>query len=281
MKKATTLPMIASLMFFSFTSFAQEITNYETVYYADPQEVEIPENTGVKVEMKNVVAVKESAKLALKVTNDSKDIIIYQPSETVFKYEFGDIKPKEKEIIIAPGKSKSKTINVNGGDKFRQEAFSIETSGMYQVAIEGNSVEAEDFQLPASRNNFKAGNFEVSLKSYKASTAEAHAIFEVTYTGDKIGLVNYSNLSVRAKKNKSEEEVTYANDYKDADVELLRKGEKTKFHAVFHIEGRIVDMQFATMFIQWNDTFIESEAVPMGSAKVPVTWDAGLTNAKK
>jgi hypothetical protein len=281
MKKATTLPMIAGLMFISFASLAQEITNYETVYYTDPQEVEIPENTGVKVEIKNVVAVKESAKLAMKITNDSKDIIIFEPSESTFKYEFGDVHPKEKEIIIAPGKSKSKTINVSGGDKFRQEAFSIETSGMSLVEVEGNTVQAENFQLPASRNNMNAGNFEIVLKSYKASTAEAHAIFEVTYTGDKIGLVNSSNLSVRAKKNKSEEEVTYANDYKDSDIELLRKGEKTKFHAVFHIEGRIVDMQFATMNIEWNDTFVESEATPMDTATVPVTWDAVLTNSKK
>ena len=272
---------MVGLTFFSFAAFSQEITNYETVYYSDPQEVEIPDNTGVKLEIKNVVAVKENAKLALKVSNDGKDIIIYQPSESTFKYEFGDVKPSEKEIIIAPGKSKSKTINVNGGDKFRQEKFSIETGGFYLVAVAANTVEAEDFQLPASRNNVEAGNFEIVLKSYKASTAEAHAIFEVTYTGDKIGLVNSSNLSVRAKKNKSEEEVTYANDYKDSDVELLRKGEKTKFHAVFHIEGRIVDMQFATMFIEWNDTFVESEAVPMNSATIPVTWDAGLTNAKK
>lgn len=281
MKKATTLPIIAGLILCSFTSKAQEITNYQTIYYADPQEVEIPENTGVKVEVKNGVAVKDNAKVAFKITNDSKDIIIFQPNEMAFQYEHGAVKPNEKVMVIAPGKDKSRTINVNGGDKFRQEKFTIETSGMYSVAVAGNAVQAEDFQLPAARNNFKAGNFEVTLKSYKATTDEARAIFEVTYTGDRIGLVNSANLSVRAKKNKSEEEVTYANDDKKSDIELLRKGETAKFNAVFHIEGRIVDMQFATMFIQWNDTFVESDATPMESASIPVVWDAGLTHAKK
>lgn len=279
MKQFTNLSLFAGCMTLAAWSFGQEITNYETVFYVDVPSTEV--SKGVNVDMKNIVATATSAKFALKIENNSSDIIIFNPHESAFVYDFGDMHSTDKELIIAPEKNKNKVINFSGTDKFRQEKFNFKTSGFYIVPVEGNTVKADDFQLPAARNNFTAGNFEVELKSYKASTAEARAIFEVTYKGDRIGLVNSANLSVRAKRNKSEEEVTYANDDKKSDVELLRKGDKVKFNAVFHIEGRIVDMQFATMYIVWNDTFIESEAEAVEPVLIPVTWDPGVTNAKK
>ncbi|OFZ43065.1 MAG: hypothetical protein A3D92_06165 [Bacteroidetes bacterium RIFCSPHIGHO2_02_FULL_44_7] len=281
MKNTITLPLIAIGLLSASMNFAQDLNKFETVYYSDPAQVEMPDNSDVKLELKNVVAQKDNAKFGIKVMNDGADVIIFKPSESSFKYAFGEFHPDEKEMIIAPGKSKMKTFNALGSDQFRQEQFSYETGGFYKVPVDGTVIQADDFQLPASRNNMEAGNFKIELKSYKASTAEAKASFEVTYNGDKIALVNSANLSVRAKRNKSEDEVVFANDNKKGDIELMRKGDKIKFDAVFHIEGRIVDMQFATMYIIWNNTFVESEAFPMEAGSIPCSWDPGLTNAKK
>lgn len=281
MKKTSTLSLIAIGLLSASVSFAQDLNKFETIYYTDPEPTELPGTSDVKIELKNVVTQKELAKFAIKVVNDGSDIILFQPSASTFKFSFGDFHPDEKELVIAPSKSKSKTFSVLGSNQFRQEQFSYETTGFSRVPVDGAVSKAEDFQLPAARNNFEAGEFNVILKSYKATTDEAKAIFEVTYTGDKVGLVNGANLSVRAKNSKTGEEIIFANDDKNSNIELLRKGDKAKFDAVFHIEARILDMQFATMYVVWNNTFTESEVIPMEGGSIPVTWDAGLTNAKK
>ncbi len=283
MKNTTTVQLIAGCLLSAGLSFAQDLTKYETIYYQDAQPLELEgDGNGVTIEIKNIVSQKDNAKFALKIINDGKDIIVYDPSKSTFStFTAGETHPNEKEMIVTPGKNKSKTINVSGatGD-MRQEAVAYETGGFFRVPIEGTTAEAEDYQLPPSKNSFTIGNFDVVMKGYKATTAEARAQFEVTYNGDGIGLINASNLSVRANRKKTDEEVIYANDDKKADVEMLRKGDKTKFNAVFHIEGRIVDMQFATMYIIWNDTFVESEMQPLESTTIKMNWDPGLTNGK-
>ena len=73
----------------------------------------------------------------------------------------------------------------------------------------------------------------------------------------------------------------YANDDKKSNVEILQKGDKAKFNAVFHIEGRIVDMQFAKMHIQWNDTFTETEMEEVEAPTIEFEMSEALTKEKK
>lgn len=268
--------------FVSLSAFGQTLDKYETVYFQDVQTQNVPsENANLSVDIKNVVAQKDNAKFALKVSNDGEDFILFNPKESTFKIASQEIHPDEKSIVIEPTKNKSRTINITGGPDLRVENFEYVTGGFYQIPVSGTTAEAEDFQLPASKNSFTVGNFNVVLKNYKATTAEAKAQFEVTYKGKDAAIVSPSNLSVRAKKNKSDEEVTYANDEKKGDAELLFPGDKLKFNATFHIEGRIVDMQFATMHIIWNDTFVETKSEPLESTTIPISWDPGVTEAKK
>lgn len=280
-KTFTQITAIAGLLISSIT-FGQALDKYETVYYQEPQPQDLSgENINVTLDIKNIVAQKDNAKFALKVINNGEDFIMFIPKESTFKYASGEMHPDEKTIIVEPTKNKSKTINVVGGQELRVENFEYVANGFYRVPVDGTVAEAEEFQLPAAKNNFTAGNFNVVLKSYKATTAEAKAQFEVTYKGKDIAIVNPANLSVRAKKNKSEETVMYANDEKKSDPEILMPGDKMKFNATFHIEGRIVDMQFATMHIIWNNTFTETKAEPIESLTFPMSWDPGVTEGKK
>ncbi|MBU0766131.1 MAG: hypothetical protein KJ607_15010, partial [Bacteroidetes bacterium] len=72
----------------------------------------------------------------------------------------------------------------------------------------------------------------------------------------------------------------FANDDKKADMELMEKGEIVKFTVVFHVPGKITDMQFATMHIVWKETFIESTPKAMKTQTVNFELDPGLTDAK-
>ncbi len=49
---------------------------------------------------------------------------------------------------------------------------------------------------------------------------------------------------------------------------------------MFHIPGRIADMQFANMTILWKDTFVETEAKRISAQEVSFEIDPGMTNGK-
>lgn len=256
--------------------YAQEVTGYEKVAYYSPADLE---TEGVNLSTKNAISQADHCKMALTVQNNSTDLIMYDSKESEFVYGFGKSNPSVKSFILSPGDKKTKTILVKGDGNYLQKSFKFEVKGLYKIPVNGTTVETEQFQLPASINNFTAGNFKVQLKKYDASTKEAVAVFECTYIGDGIGLVDASSLSVTTNRNKSTEQITYANDDKKADIEILKKNESVEFKAVFHIPGKIADMQFATMKVNWNNTFVETSAEPIDAPVLQFDMDEASTKA--
>lgn len=278
MKSKFTLSLFSALIVFTTYTNAQDVSGFETIYYGTPEAIEAE---GFSLEVKNPIAKFNYCKMGLTLTNTSNDFILFKPEESTFKYEFGEIHPSEKTALIKPNDSKTKTINVDGSEKFLQSKFSMEVGGIYKIPVNGAVTQMPSFQLPASTNSLSEGKFKIVLRKYDASTKEAKAQFECTYMGDGVALVNPANLSVTAKRNKSNEEVTYANDDKKGEAELMRKGDVIKFDAEFHIPGKIVDMQFATMQINWNDTFTETKEIPLPSQTFDFKMNEALTNEKK
>ncbi|MBL1279691.1 MAG: hypothetical protein COA33_005440 [Fluviicola sp.] len=268
----------AAVMTVSLSAFSQKTDSYEKIYYTNP---EIPITEVVEVKTKNIVAQEDVCKMALSIKNLTSDFLMFVPQESKFIYPEGEKKPVSREYFIEPNKAKTKTLEVNGGNEFLQESFSVELGNLFQIPIDGKSQKTPNFQLPASNNSFTVGDFKVKLLKYNASTKEAKATFEVTYTGNDMAIINPANLSVIATRKKSEETVTYANDNKKAKPVLLRSGNSTKIVAVFHIPGKIVDMQFATMNILWNNTFVETKPVLLPKVSFDVKMDIGLTEGKK
>lgn len=260
------------------TLFAQDVTGYEKVLYTSSEDTEVD---GVKLSSKNAISQADHCKLAFTVENTTSDLIMYDSKETEFVYSFGKKNPSVKSFILSPNDKKTKTLLVKGSENYLQKEFKMEVKGLYKIPLNGKVTSPEQFQLPASMNNFTAGNFKVQLKKYEATTKEAVAVFVCTYIGNDIALIDASSLSVTANKNKSTEEVTFANDDKKADIEILRKNESIEFKAVFHIPGKIVDMQFATMKINWNNTFVETTAEPIETVIVEFAMDAAATEAAK
>ena len=278
MKRSITFSILSVFLLGTSALIAQNVTEFERLYYFDPDPIE---EGDYNFNAKNVVAEASLSKFALTIENNSSDFLLYTPKESAFKYSAGEKSVDLKPYFIDPGKKKTKTIKADGGDQFRQKNFSFDLGGLYQIPSNGNITEAPEFQLPANKNSFTVGNFKVNLRKYDASTREAKAAFEVTYTGDDFAIINPANLSVKAKHKKTGDELMYANDDSKADQVILQKGEKTKFNAVFHIEGRIVDMQFAIMFIQWNDTFVETKAELLDTITFDFEMNEALTKEKK
>ncbi|HIP31297.1 MAG TPA: hypothetical protein EYG86_00900 [Crocinitomicaceae bacterium] len=262
----------------SLTATSQKDKGYERIYYNTP---EIFSNDEVNIEIKNIVAQKDHCKMNFKIANNTSDYLLVVPNDTKVKYASEEFSPDMKEYFIKPNKSKAKTLLVNGGDRFLKDNFLLQSASIYKISLEDEKIETANFQLPASKNNFTTGDFKIILKKYDASTKEAKAVFEVSYTGNNIGVIIPSNLSVTATRKKSDQQVTYANDNKKSEPLILRKGEKTKFSAVFHIPGKIVDMQFATMQINWNNTFSETKPMLLEKPEFKIEINQALTEEKK
>lgn len=265
------------VIFITSISFSQKNDNYEKIYYENP---ETSSSDMFGISLKNIVSQKDHCKMSVKITNNTSDFLLVEPQNSKFKYPEFEKNPSIKDFFVKPNKSKSKTFMVNGGDEFLQESFSVNIGNVFHVP-QGTKDEAPDFKLPASKNSFETANFKVNLVKYSASTKEAKAIYEVTYVGNEIAILNPANLSVSAQRRKSDEIVTYANDNKKAEPIILRKGDNAKIVAVFHIPGKIVDMQFATMNIQWNDTFTESTLVLLPQTSFDIKINQPLTEEKK
>ncbi len=251
-----TLITLFVFLSWSIIANAQSTSEYTKIMYNTS---DVVNEDDYSISFKNVVATKEYCKFAITITNKTDDILLFVPQQGEFIFEFGNRKPDSKDFYIMPHNSKTKTLTVNGGDQFLQEKFSAKLGLLVRISTEKEVVETPNFTLPATKNSFTTGDFNVVLKKYSASTKEAKAIFECTYTGPSIAVVNASHLSVSAKNRKTDETVVYANDNKKSKPKPLKNGEKVKITAVFHIPGRIVDMQFATMEIIWNNTFIVTE----------------------
>ncbi len=227
------------------------------------------------VEVFDVIARAEEAKFRIKITNKTNDYLIWNPSESVFKFEFGEFKPKEKEVVIKPNDKESKTLNVSGDTRFHVESFSLDVKGITKVASTGSMVQAPDFQLPASMNDFNAGPFKVSLLAVSKTTDLTSGSFRVSYTGNEIGLVDANKIAVRTEK--EQEFASARTDYK---IQLLKKGDDDKFNFYFKVPASHVDMQLTTLWVIFRNAFQESKKVPVAGTTVAFEFDPALTKEK-
>lgn len=253
MKKRIALAFLAAIT--TTISVAQKKGDKYTHYFKD---VEEPiESKAVNIELSNGVSRTEFLKFKAKYTNNTGDFLWVDPSQTTLTLGAIELKPSEKSFILEPGEKKSKTIDVKEGADFLVDNFDVAPEGFAIIPTDGASVSMPDFQLPAAVNNIEGGNFEVNLKRLKQETKETWAKFEISYTGEDFGIVDPSRISIRIESGKQ-----YANEFSKSKTILLEKGDKKTIDAVFHIPARLVDMQFATMFIQWGETMSETKAEP-------------------
>ena len=236
------------------------------------------------VSFKNIVAKIDYAKMAVEIKNISNDYLMFRTEEPEFVFLFGSYCSKEDLIYILPNSAESITLKVSGDNKFHVDHFNMELTGLYKLSAKGGVQEGEEFRLPANKNNIEVGSFKVSLIKTSQKTKETYGKFECEYIGDAIGIIDPSRISVRVDGT----DLVYANDVKKSKSSFLskggpiflRKGEKTTLKAVFHIPGKIADMQFSLLYIMWGDTFREVQPEKLTAKKVEFVLDEGLTHGK-
>jgi hypothetical protein len=272
MKKLFLTLTLLSLTILCITAKRKKDDPRYEIHYKDVKTIE---NSYYSISFANAHSQAAFTKIKVTVVNKTKDYLIIKPSEFVFKYDNKTFSPAGKDIIVKPEKTKIKTFTVKGDMNFHVKQLSIEFNGFYTFSAEGKAVKTDNYILPPVTNNFSNGIFECDLKKLKKKTQITDAQFKGKYNGDNIGIVDAKKVNVKIESGQE-----FATEEKDAKKIILRKGDTFKFSAVFDIEGKICDMQFANMEILWKSTFSESEIKPIDGNMVMLEYDHGKTVGK-
>lgn len=241
---------------------------YSEIHYKDISQ----ESEDVTITTNNGVSNKEITKFKLKLINKTGDVLMYKPEESVLKVNGKEFKPKEKTLLVYPGESDSRVVNLTGTEFLSNYTFLV--SGIYKVSLAGTTQEAPEFKLPPSQNDFKAGNFNCTMKNLTKETDKTKAEFECTYVGSKIGVINPAKTAV-----KMPDGTEIANEKKSSEPILLTKGksEKISFKWNRMEGGKSTDMQKVTMMILFRNTFTETDPVKCKEETLDFVIDEDLS----
>src|SRR4051812_43353041 len=123
MKKTFLLMAIA----FAVPVLAQK--KYEKIVYKDVTAEAGP----ITISTKDIVATKAVTKFQLKFNNKSDRILLYKAEESNLKIAGKDRKPNEKMLIVFPGETDHRTININGTDLMVND-YQFTADGLYLVS---------------------------------------------------------------------------------------------------------------------------------------------------
>ncbi len=246
---------------------------YEKLFYKDLKK----ETEDLTFTVDNAVSTDGETKLKLKITNRTSDYIIYKIEESKFIINGKEIKPKEKALIIKPNSSDFKVINLKGTDYNKVKSYSFVVDGLSKVPVDGKSVSAADFKLPASQNDLKAGDFTCTLGSLSKQTDKTEAKFKCVYNGNKIGFVNPSKVGAKMPDGSE-----FANAKSSSTPIMLMKGEDDSFTLKWERMqgGKSMDMQKVEMIVLWRETFSESSPVKIKAETLDLEFDEVTSNEK-
>ncbi len=234
------------------SAVAQKEKKYEKIVYKDSK----TENNELIITVDNAVGLEKETKFKLLITNKTNDYVLYKPEEGRFVINGKEMVPSEKWLLISPNDNDYITINLKGGPFNSVTSYSFQLDGLYKVSSNAKGVEAPDFKLPVTKNDFTAGNFNCNLSKVSKETEKTSVKFSCTYTGDKIGFIFPSKAGVKMPDGN---EYANAKSKAKAKASFLTKGKSDDFTLVWDRMqgGKSMDMQFVEMFVKWNSTFVE------------------------
>lgn len=275
--KAKFLSLIA--LFSLQMAQAQNEVKYEKLYYQD-QEKDFNEYS---VKIDNAVSTAGVTKFKIKITNKSNDYIMFKPSECTVTIQGKTEKISEKELLIAPGSSDFKTIDVKGNGYNRVRDYEFNLSGIYKIPTDGKVLNVPNFNLPPSENEMTSGPINLNMTSLEKTTGKTSAKFDCRYTGSKVLILDETKVAV-----KMPDGYEYVNDNKGGGLlqssgpVLLTKGQSEKISLKWERMqgGKSMDMQKVKMEILWRKAFIESEPVKLKNEVLKMEFDELTSNTK-
>ncbi len=248
------------------------------------QELDPIEQEAFKVSFSDQHSQKSFMYIKLEIENKTRDYLMFEPDQVSFTIEGESYHVEEETVFIPPKESETQKFKVRGDRNFHVDSLTLEFGGLSRVPKDAEVQKGDPFKLPASKNSFKVGDgtFECTLDGdVKKETDVTKAAFEWTYYGEGVGLVDHSKVSVKTEEGKE-----FANKKKKGvfgkvagkkNTKTLLDGESCSVKTQFEIPAKVVDMQFAPLFIHWNDAFKEATPEDLGSFERALKLDRAKT----
>ncbi len=265
MKKSLFLTVFMAVFLAGFSQKAKKEKVYDKVYF----KITNAEAGDIQFKVDDAVAVEDEFKVKLVVNNASADYYIFNTSECVLVMGGQEFTCKEKSLVLDPGEKDYKVINFigKGFNKFHQ--FSLKVGGLYKATSQGSVMAGQPFDLPPLKTFFQAGPFKYELKTDKRTSSGSNFTFDVTYIGDKVGIVRPVFVTLKMPTgNEFQNEVSSK---KSLVLEQNETGKlKMQWTAVSRKEG---DQQYCKMQLLWHEAAMESPKEKMPVADIVVDWD--------
>ena len=258
---------------------AQKEKKYDKLYYKNI----LLETSEVTITVDNAVSTDGETKFKLKITNKTADYIMFKPEECKFIVNGKESKPTEKPKTIEPNSSDWLIVNLKGAGYNSVRNYSFEIGGLYKVSTNGTVVPAADFRLPATKNDFKAGNFSLNMTKLTKESGKTEAKFDCAYNGDKVAIVFPSKIGLKLPDGNEYASVQPKGLLAKKGPILMTKGQTETISGNWErMEGgKAMDMQKVEMFIKWNETFTEVSPEKLKNETLTFEFDEALTEAKK
>ena len=231
------------------------------------------ETDDYKIYIVDAVARGEFSKFKIRIFNKTNDFLIFKPQEMTFIGNGQTISGTDKPIIVAPNDETSKVVDFKGSG-MQLETYKLEIKGVYKVSANAPAVSAPNFDLPPSKNDFKAGNFNCKILDKSMTTDRTTAKFGCTYEGDGIGIIDPYKCSAIMPNGQENANV------KKYNGSLMEKGKYEDFFVIFNELAGAGDMQKKSIQVKWNDTFRESKLTPLPAINVDMVKDEAKTTEK-
>ncbi len=261
------------------TATAQKEKKYEKLYYKNV----VLETSEVTILVDNAVSTDGETKFKLKITNKTADYIMFKPEECKFIVNGKESKPSEKPKTIEPNSSDWLIVNLRGAGYNSVKNYTFEIAGLYKVSTSGTVVKADDFKLPASKNDFKAGNYSLNMTKLTKESGKTEAKFDCSYNGDKVAIVFPSKMGLKMPDGHEYASVQPKGLLAKKGPILMTKGQTVGLTGNWERMqgGKAMDMQKVEMFIKWNETFTEVTPEKLKNESLAFEFDEALSDAKK
>jgi archaellum component FlaF (FlaF/FlaG flagellin family) len=251
---------------------------YAKLYYKNT----LVETNEVTLSVDNAVSTDVETKFKLKITNKTNDFIMFKPDECKFIINGKEIKPTEKPKTIEPNSSDWLIVNIKGGGYNSIKNYSFEIGGLYKVSTTGKVFETPDFKLPASKNDFKTGNYNLVLTKLVKESGKTEAKFDCSYNGDKVGVFFPSRMAVKMPDGNEYATLKPSGILAKKGPIVLTKGQTESFSGNWEkmAGGKTMDMQKVDMQIKWNETFTEVDPEKLKNETLNLEFDEATSNEK-
>jgi len=265
---------LALLLLVPVAAFAKKKVDpdYE-IHYREPAPSDLD---GVRLTLLDAHSQAEFTRMQLDVNNGTPDFVVLDTDAVTMHTASGEHRlDKSKWVLVPPRADKSPTLGTTGTSML-VDRVEVRVDGLKRASVADAAVlSTSELRLPLQGNTFSTGPFACELTGQVTQeTDKTTAKFKCTYTGSGLGLVTTDALRVR-----TESGATFGN-VEGAAVEAVLPGDSTKVALKFEIPANVVDMQFATLWVEWGETFREAALSPVVVDPIVLEIDPGETAGK-